>query len=44
MIELTGGPSAGDGNNGIRQGVGETASSLAELREVFAGVSDENFS
>jgi hypothetical protein len=36
MIEFSGGPSAGDGNNGV---VGETASSLAKLREGFAGVS-----
>lgn len=38
MIELAGGPSAGDGNNGVVR-VGETASSLAELREVFGVVS-----
>jgi len=38
MIEFSGGPSAGDGNNGVVR-VGETASSLAKLREGFAGVS-----
>jgi hypothetical protein len=40
MIELAGGPSAGDGNNGPSR-VGWTAPSLAELREGFAGVSDK---
>ena len=40
MIELAGGSSAGDENNGVVV-VGETASSLAELREVFAVVSGE---
>jgi len=38
MIEFSGGASAGDGNNGVVR-VGETASSLAKLREGFAGVS-----
>ncbi|HMT22502.1 MAG TPA: hypothetical protein PKE20_14880 [Promineifilum sp.] len=42
MIELADGPSAGDENNGVVV-VGETASSLAELREVFAVVSGEKF-
>ena len=40
MIELADGPSAGDENNGVVV-VGETASSLAELREVSAAVSGE---
>ena len=40
MIELAGGPSAGDENNGVVM-VGETASSLAELREVLGVVSGE---
>jgi hypothetical protein len=35
MIELTDGESAGDGNNGVRQGVSWTAPSLARITGDF---------